>query len=120
MSEPRTHWRYQPIWWRDSGGRTYGLCEMHLDLQDRLVSWSAEPFTWPQGDDMEQLSNDIVRMLVDTYRWEPVAYADLRAGMTFTRRIDERQSEALARMVERTAHNFKAASDPDHSHGPAP
>lgn len=104
-------WRYQPIWWEDSGGRTYGLCEMYFDQRDRLTRWSAEPFTWPQGDDMEELTNDIVMMLVDAYRWRPVAFADLRAGMTFEKAIDSKQAEALAQMVERMAHNLNAAAD---------
>ena len=103
-------WRYQPIWWEDTGGRTFGLCEMFFDQSDHLTSWNAEPFTWPQGDDMEQLTNDIVRMLVDAYRWRPVAFAELRAGMTFEKAIDNKQAEALAKMVEGAAHNLNTAS----------
>lgn len=105
-------WRYQPIWWEDSGGRTFGICEMTLDQHDRLTGWDAEPFSWPQGDDMGQLTNDLVRMLVDAYRWQPVAYADLRVGMTFEKAIDTRQAEALARMVEAMSHNLGAAASP--------
>lgn len=102
-------WRYQPIWWADSGGKTFGLCEVYIDDHDHLTNWSPEPFTWPQGDDMEQLTNDLVRMLVDAYRWRPVAFAELRIGMTFERAIDQKQAAALAKMVERTAHNFSTA-----------
>ena len=103
-------WRYQPIWWEDSGGRTFGLCEMHFDQRDRLILWSAEPFTWPQGDDMEHLTNDLVRMLVDAYRWQPISFAELRVGMTFEKAIDSQQAEALAQFAERMAHNFGEAA----------
>lgn len=104
-------WRYQPVWIQEEGDeRVYGLCEIWLDEQDRLTEWTEGPFMVPQGTSPEEVTKDLVRMLTDAYCYVPVAFTTLRVGVTFQHAIGPGKREALARMVEATSQNFKAAN----------
>jgi hypothetical protein len=91
-----THWRYQPVIIDDEG--TVALCEAYFDADRRLERWT-DPAMYPQGDGMESLTNDIVRMLVDSYSWHPVPFATLTVGMRFEAAITLSQRESIARLV---------------------
>lgn len=108
----RRGWRYQPVWIVDRAGTAFGVCEVYLDENNRLEQWTEEPLMHAQGDDVESLSRDLVRMLVDVYRWKAVAFAELRVGMEFDRLIDPAKAEALAKMVEAMSHNMGEARTP--------
>lgn len=105
-------WRYQPVWTESVLGRSYSLCEVYCDESGRLDGWTESPAMTPRGKEVSELSADLAHMIVDTYRWEPVAFADLRVGMDFKRRITAEQAESLARLVESAAHNLKVAAAP--------
>ena len=85
-------WRYQAVWHEHDDGRAdekdraYSLCEVYLNEDGRLDSWTMNPAIAPGSDTWEGLQRDIGRMYEDCWNWEPVAVADLHAGMTFKRR----------------------------------
>lgn len=102
-------WRYHPVFVDGKSGRGFGLCEVHFDDEGRVKSWTAEPFMAPLGDDIDDLSAEIMHMIIATFSWEPVNHANLRVGMVLKHRISMIQREALAKMVENMAVNLKAA-----------
>jgi len=99
-------WRYQPVVVDTEG--TVQLCEVHVDDADALVMWS-EPDMYPSGDDLQELTADLMRMTVDAYSWRPVLYSSLETGMKFKRAITMEQREALASLTESVAHNCQQA-----------
>lgn len=79
-------WRYQPVWLADSLGiRFYSLCECFFDDADALVAWTEDPAMMPKGETARGLRRDLARMLSEAWKWEPVDFATLHAGMTFER-----------------------------------
>lgn len=92
----RGGWRYQAVYEDDPVGRQYSFCEVYFDKNDRLHAWTETAGAVPCGEDLEQLTKDLVRMYVDACRWAAVAFSDLRVGMTFTRLIAPQDAEMLA------------------------
>jgi len=85
-------WRYQAVWHEhddgraDENDRAYSLCEVYLNEDGRLDSWTMNPAIAPGSDTWEELQRDIGRMNEACQNWEPVAFESLRPGMTFKRR----------------------------------
>ena len=51
-----------------------------------LRAWSAEPVgKRPSGDTLDELIEELTRMLRDAREWTPVDFDDLRVGMRFER-----------------------------------
>ena len=83
-TERPPHWRYQPVDYQDiSGDTVFGLCEVYLDGDGRLESWTENKHIEPLGESLSELTGDLTRMLFDAGRWRPVAYSDLCAGYQF-------------------------------------
>ena len=78
-------WRYQPVYQEDMFGRTVTLCECYFDEHGKLEKWTEDGSIAPLGETPEELQKDLIRMLADSYKWEPVAFSSLIVGMTFTR-----------------------------------
>lgn len=79
-------WRYQPVWLTvASGVRAYSLCECGFDDVGALKDWTEEPTMIPQGETALDLQRDLVRMLKDAWKWEPVDFEMLHVGMVFER-----------------------------------
>lgn len=76
-------WRYQPVWREADGERVYSLCEVYFDEADRLKAWTESPAITPHGETQDELCDDLERMWIDARRWKPVAFEDLKVGMTF-------------------------------------
>ena len=84
------YWRYQAV---RVNYREYPddpelvMIEVYLDrADDSLCAWSAEPVgKRPSGDTIEELIEDLTRMLRDAREWRPVDFDDLRVGMRFDR-----------------------------------
>ena len=84
------YWRYQAV---RVNYREYPddpelvIIEVCLDrADDRLCAWSAEPVgKHPSGETIDELIEDLARMLRDAREWEPVDFDDLRVGMRFER-----------------------------------
>jgi hypothetical protein len=84
------YWRYQTV---RVNYREYPddpelvIIEVCLDrTDDSLYAWSAEPIgKRPSGETIEELIEDLTRMLRDAREWEPVDFHDLRIGMRFER-----------------------------------
>jgi len=86
-------WCYQSVYTEktDSSGevyRTYTVCEIFYDEEDRLIAWTEDSSIAPLADSLEGLTGDLKLMLHDITHWKPVAFGDLRVGMTFER-IDQ-------------------------------
>jgi hypothetical protein len=84
------YWRYQAVWVRYPGypdDPELIIIEVYLDrADDSLCAWSAEPVgKRPSGEIVEELIEDLTRMLRDTREWKPVDFDDLRTGMRFER-----------------------------------
>ena len=106
------NWRYQPIYYMSGGSPVYGLAEVYLDDDGRLENWTESTHIEASGGTLNELTADLNRMVVDAYRWVPVVYSDLRVGYKFEQAISPEQAEALANMVEASAHNMGEAASP--------
>jgi hypothetical protein len=84
------YWRYQTV---RVAHREYPddpelvIIEVYLDrVDDSLWAWNTEPVgKRPSGETVEELIEDLTRMLRDAREWKPVDCDDLRVGMRFER-----------------------------------
>jgi hypothetical protein len=84
------YWRYQTVRVKY---REYPddpeliITEVYVDWADgSLCAWSSEPVgKRPSGETIDELIEDLTRMLRDAREWEPVDFDDLRVGMRFER-----------------------------------
>ena len=88
MPARRRSWRYQPVSteYRHSDGMvetTVSLCEVHFDLDGRLVAWTENPMMMALGNDAEDLLGTLDRMREAVRRWRIVPHAGLTVGMAF-------------------------------------
>jgi hypothetical protein len=84
------YWRYQAVrvnWREYPDDPELVIIEVYLDrVDDSLYAWSVEPVgKRPSGETIEELIEDLTRMLRDAREWEPVDFDDLRIGMRFER-----------------------------------
>ncbi|MBI1650124.1 hypothetical protein [Hyphomicrobium sulfonivorans] len=79
-------WHYLPVWVDHEHCVEFTLCEVYLDSEGRLKSWTEKPAMTPQGDDLDDLRAMLEQMLQDANRWEPVRHADLKVGMVLKKR----------------------------------
>lgn len=104
-------WRYQPVRFEDDGIPLVGLVRAHFDDVGSFDKWS-EDICAPAGDDLEELTRDINRMLVDSICWEPVNYVDLHAGMSFMPRVSMEDRNAVAKFVLHSTEAMKRQPKP--------
>jgi hypothetical protein len=84
------YWRYQTVRVKY---REYPddpeliIIEVYLDrTDDTLCAWSGERVgKHPSGETIEELIEELTRMLRDAREWMPVDFDDLRVGMRFER-----------------------------------
>lgn len=105
-------WRYQPVYTEDEMGRSYSLCEVYFDDAGSLTKWTVNPAIEPRGEDMESLTADLSRMLVDAYSWMPIRFEDIRAGVVFQKRVSQEDRNDLAAFIEHTKDAFKRQPSP--------
>ena len=84
------YWRYQPVrvnYPEYPDDPELIMIEVYLDrANDSLCVWSAELVgKRPSGETIEELIEDLTRMLRDAREWKPVDFDDLRVGMRFDR-----------------------------------
>ena len=79
------NWRYQPVYADDDAGRAVTVCECYFDEHGKLQMWTEDMSSAASGETPEELQRDLIRMLADAYKWEPVPFASLHVGMTFER-----------------------------------
>jgi hypothetical protein len=84
------YWRYQTVrvsYPEYQDDPELVMIEVYLDRADgALYAWSAEPVgKHPSGEIIEELIEDLTRMLRDAREWKPVDFDDLRVGMRFER-----------------------------------
>ena len=84
------YWRYQTvrvIYREYPDDLELVVIEVYIDRADgSLCAWSAEPVgKRPSGEVIEELIEDLTRMLRDAREWKPVDFDDLRVGMRFER-----------------------------------
>lgn len=94
-------WRYQPVWRDGPDVRVYSICEIHLDENDRLESWTETAEVWPGGESKHALLLDLMRMYIHCARWEAIPFNALRVGMLFDKLISREEAEAMAEMFDR-------------------
>jgi hypothetical protein len=104
-------WRYQPVWVEYDDERTYTLVEAFFDDAGNLTYWT-EGDSCPDGEDIEAVTADLNRMIVDALSWEPVRREDLTVGMTFRARISMDDRRAVADYVEANADAMKRQAKP--------
>ena len=99
------YWRYQAVRVKY---REYPddpeliIIEVYLDrADDSLYAWSAEPVgKRPSGETIEELIEDLTRMLRDAREWKPVDFEDLRVGMQFERaEVEDIAGRGFGRMT---------------------
>jgi hypothetical protein len=82
-------WHYQPVYVESTHEgetvRVYSLCEVYLDSDGRLESWTDSQIDPIGNDTVTDLQGTLAFMLADTHRWAPVAHNALKRGMCFER-----------------------------------
>ena len=78
-------WRYQAVYIENhNGNKEYSICEVYLDDDGKLDSWTESHRIHPFGSEtLNELINDLQRMMDDANRWKPVPTNKLQVGMTF-------------------------------------
>lgn len=105
-------WRYQPVFTEQDGLRSYSLCEVYFDAEGNFNGWTETEAIAPGGEEIEELSGDLARMMVDALSWEPVRFSDLKSGMVFRPRISMDERRRLADFVDHTKGAFKPGNEP--------
>ena len=99
------YWRYQTVrvnYAEYPDDPELVIIEVCLDRgDDSLCAWSEEPVgKRPSGETIEELIEDLTRMLRDAREWEPVDFDDLRVGMQFERfEIEDTARRGFGRMT---------------------
>jgi hypothetical protein len=105
--------RYQPVFIEQDGDRSYSLCEVYFDDAGNLTGWTESEKIALGREDIEVLTADLSRMMVDAMSYEPMRFSDLKSGMTFKHKVfDEPQKRPcvlIFRMCERLAASANAA-----------
>ena len=99
------YWRYQSVrvHYREyPDDPELVIIEVYIDRADgSLCAWSAEPVgKRPSGETIEELIEDLTRMLRDAREWKPVDFDDLRVGMRFERaEVEDTARRGFGRMT---------------------
>ena len=99
------YWRYQSVrvHYREyPDDPELVIIEVYIDRADgSLCAWSAEPVgKRPSGETIEELIEDLTRMLQDAREWKPVDFDDLRVGMRFERaEVEDTARRGFGRMT---------------------
>lgn len=83
-------WRYQAVYAENNNemGGTYcgyTICEVYLDKDGSLETWTEKSSIAPSGETVDELTNDLQLMLNDIAEWKPVPFESLYIGMVFER-----------------------------------
>ncbi len=74
-------WHYLPVLTEREGSVEYTLCEVYLDDEGCVESWTMNHSIAASGETPNQLRADLEFMLNDLARWKPVRFAELTVGM---------------------------------------
>lgn len=74
-------WHYLPVVVERGGRIEYSICEVYLDADWCVASWTARSSIAASGETSDELRADLAHMLNDVTRWEPVRFSDLAVGM---------------------------------------
>jgi hypothetical protein len=97
-----TTWRYQPVFEEQDGIRSYSLCEVYFDEDGTLSTWTQTPVMAPSGEELGELTDDLVFMIADSFSWEPVRFSELKVGMTFEPKISLEERRKLTSVIRPT------------------
>ncbi len=97
-------WRYQPVVRLTKVGSVEDLCvsmcEVYLNDDDTLHSWTACLAVHPMGNNLSELIRDITTMWMDAMCWTPVMAEDMKPGMSFHRAVDQQTRNELADFID--------------------
>lgn len=74
-------WHYLPVFVERDGGIEYSICEVYLDDDGCVASWTESSSIAASGETADELRADLSHMLNDVARWEPVRFSDLAVGL---------------------------------------
>lgn len=74
-------WHYLPVFVERDESTEYSICEVYLDEDGCVVSWTESSSIAPSGETADELRADLMHMLNDVARWEPVRFSDLAVGL---------------------------------------
>ncbi len=92
-------WRYQPVWTDYDGDRNYVLVAVYFDDAGHLTKWT-EGVPCPCGENIEELTSDLNRMIVDAICWEPVNKDAIKVGMKFVPRVSMADRRVVADYID--------------------
>lgn len=104
-------WRYQLVYRDSLRERCYSLCEVYLDDQGTLRTWTESCEMHAQGETPAEFRSDLFRMYIDSWRWKAVAFDALIVGMIFDRAATREECDSLAVLLDRAG----AKTDPEDS-----
>ena len=102
-------WRYQPVIVADDDNLAFSLCEVYFDDDDRVETWTESPSIAPSGETPEELSQDLMRMIIDAACWAPIMFDSLKVGMKIPPAVDMETRRKIADDIDRYAAQFEAA-----------
>lgn len=105
-------WRYQPVFVEEDGERIYSLCEVYFDDAGNFERWTASAAMAPSGENVEELTNDLARMMTDAFAYKPVRFSDMKPGMIFEQRISMEERRNLADYIDETRDAIRRAPPP--------
>lgn len=74
-------WHYLSVFSEQEGEREYSFCEVYLDDDGLVDTWTESRAIAPSGATPTELRDDLEHMLSDLRRWEPVEFSALKRGM---------------------------------------
>ena len=82
-------WRYQAVYIEYGDGRAidkeYSICEVYLDKDDKLRTWTENCHISAGGYNLAGLIGSLQLMMNDVHYWKPVPFNSLKPGMVFER-----------------------------------
>ena len=79
-----TTWRYQPVWGDDGPeAKWFSVCEVYLNADGSLGSWTERPDVSAMGDSVEGLIGTLDRMRAETLKYKAVKHDEMVVGMVF-------------------------------------
>ena len=86
--DKNSSWRYQSVYIeRDAGNDEkaleFSICEIYLDKDGKLETWTENSKMSPFGDTVEELLGDLQFMIDDVRKWKAVPFDSMQVGMSF-------------------------------------
>lgn len=91
-------WRYQPFFEENDDGPLFFIGEVYFDAEGNLEAWTNQP-EFPSGENQDEMTSDLTRMIVDCWSWEAVNINTLSSETKFERRISMEDRNEISSFI---------------------